>query len=734
MTWFSKGEPRAESLKQLGNERRAAGDLEGAIESYRRALQLEPHHVASLYNLGLVLRETKRLEEAERCFRRVCELEPRDADALLHLASLLDARSSVAEAAIAYRKVVALDAGNAGAWLCLGAICVETSTEEAIRCLETCLRLEPETASAHHHLGRALKKLGRAERAAGAYRRALELAPASETHNDLGNLLLDEGRLAEAAGHYREALGLWPENALTHNNLGCALSRMEKFDEAAAALQRAVALDPAYADAHLNLGSVQRLRGAREQALACFRRALELRPQDAGIRECLLTELQTVCEWDQLASFANLQRRAALDPAQHVTPFSLLSIPSTAAEQLQCARNYAARYEWSLAAQRERLNFRFERGTERRIRIGYLSADFHDHVTAYVMAEMFELHDRQRFEVAAYSYGPDDGSAMRARLKAAFDRFVDGRAMSHAELATAIHADRVDILVDLKGYTQHSRVEVAALRPAPVQVAYMGYPGTLAAGFIDYLVADRYVVPPGQEKHYGEALALLPGTYYVNDRKRASTPTPPRADLQLPQQGFVFCCFNQTYKILPEVFDVWMRLLGAMPRSVLWLLEANPAAKQNLAREARRRGIDPGRLVFAPRVPAERHLGRMAAADLFLDTRPYNAHTTATDALWAGVPVVTCPGDTFAARVAGSLLSAMGLPELITASMADYEALALRLARSPQELAGLRARLLRDRDSAALFDTPGFVRNLEKAYERMWARYRAGEAPARIEI
>jgi predicted O-linked N-acetylglucosamine transferase (SPINDLY family) len=350
------------------------------------------------------------------------------------------------------------------------------------------------------------------------------------------------------------------------------------------------------------------------------------------------------------------------------------------------------------------------------------------------MAEMFELHDRERFRVHAYSYGPNDGSAMRSRLERSFERFVDARAMPHAELSSAIHADGVDILVDLKGYTQHARSEVVALRPAPLQVAYMGYPGTLAAGFVDYLVADRYVIPPGYERFYGEKLVFLPGSYYVNDRLRGEGPMPPRALLGLPEEAIVFCCFNQTYKILPEVFEGWMRILQAVPGSVLWLLDTNATARQNLGREAAKRGIEPARLIFAPRVASAQHLARVAAADLFLDTRPYNAHTTATDALWVGLPVLTTAGSTFASRVAGSLLAALGMPELIAASPAEYEACAIELARSPPALASLRRKVLRQRASASLFDTARFTRNLEHAYVRMWERHLAGEPPASFDV
>jgi predicted O-linked N-acetylglucosamine transferase (SPINDLY family) len=442
-----------------------------------------------------------------------------------------------------------------------------------------------------------------------------------------------------------------------------------------------------------------------------------------------------LCDWSRLEELCEFQRRSALEhPEQPVQPFGLLAIPSTPMEQLACAQNFARALAASVARDRKRLAFGFDRASRKRLRVGYLSADFHGHATAYLVAEMFELHDRKRFEVIAYSYGPDEGSPIRARLQRGFDRFVDVRSLSHAEAAAAIHADGVDILVDLKGYTVHARPEIMALRPAPVQVNYLGYPGTMGADFIDYIVGDRFITPAARAGEFSENLVIMPDSYQVNDRRRQVAATPSRQALGLPGNGFVFCCFNQPYKILPDVFAVWMRLLLAVPGSVLWLLELNPWSAQNLRREAAARGVEPSRRVFGPALALPEHLGRLPAADLFLDTFPVNAHTTASDALWVGLPLLTCAGETFASRVAGSLLCAAGAPELVTQSMAEYEALALRLARAPGELAELRRRLTRGRDASRLFDTPRFVRNLETAYETMWRIHEAKGAPRLIEI
>jgi predicted O-linked N-acetylglucosamine transferase (SPINDLY family) len=631
----------------------------------------------------------------------VAELEPGDADALFHLGSLLDEQERSAEAVPLLRRALESAPDHPFAWL---------------------------------QLGIALRKLGDLDAAAAAYARVLALrADDAEAHNNLGNLLQEQGRLEEALSHYRDAVRVEPRFALAWNNLGSALVRKREFGEAARCLARAVELDPDSADARFNLGNVHSLLGERDQAVRCFAAAHERRPEQPAYRGHLLLEMQQVCDWSRLDELCAQQRRAPLArPGEPISPFSLLSIPSTRAEQLQCARNYAASVSRRVERERRRLDFHFERGERAKLRIGYLSADFHAHATAYLTAELFELHDRGRFEVIAYSYGPDDASPMRTRLKEAFDRFVDISALSHAEAAARIHAERVDILVDLKGYTQDARSEIVALRPAPIQASFIGYPGTMGADFIDYLVADRWVAPPEHAADYSEKLVYMPGSYQVNDRKRAAAGVPTRSQLGLPETGFVFCCFNQAYKILPETFAVWMRLLAQLPGSVLWLLQTNRWAAENLRRHAAGSGVDPARLLFAPLLPHARHLARVGAADLMLDTWPYNAHTTASDALWVGLPVLTCPGETFASRVAAGQLAALGVPELIAGSKGAYEALALALARAPARLSELRRKVLARRDASPLFDTPDFTRHLELAYQEMWRVHLSRGTPRAI--
>jgi protein O-GlcNAc transferase len=583
------------------------------------------------------------------------------------------------------------------------ALQAQSRLDDAVANYNRALALKPDFADAHNNLGTALQAQYRLDDAAASYQRALALKPDfAEAHYNLGVLLTDLGRLDEAIASCREALVYVPKSAAIHNNLGNALLAHNRPDDAIASYRRALALDPDYADAHCNLGEALQLRGEPGEAAASLGRALALKPDHAVALVTWFHAKQRVCDWSGYpVDEARVRNAVAAEPPLG-GPFILLSLWSTPEEQLNCARRVAGAFTVPESAVLPRPR----PGPRNRIRLGYLSADFRHHATAFLIAGLIEHHDRRGFEVIGYSCGSDDGSPMRARLTAGFDRFVDLSKISHRQAAEQIHGDGVDILIDLKGFTRHSRTAILAQYPAPIQVNYLGYPGTMGADFIDYIIVDPFVVPLDEQSFYSEKLVHLADCYQCNDDKRViSEQTPSRVQCGLPKHGFIFCCFNNTYKITPIFFDIWMRLLCAVPGSVLWLLGINASAKGNLAREAAARGVDPERLVFAPPLPVAKHLARHRLADLFLDTLPVNAHTTASDALWAGLPLLTCAGNTFVGRVAGSLLRAIGLGELVTTSLEEYEALALRLAQEPERLAGLRARLAQNRLTHPLFDT-----------------------------
>jgi predicted O-linked N-acetylglucosamine transferase (SPINDLY family) len=440
-----------------------------------------------------------------------------------------------------------------------------------------------------------------------------------------------------------------------------------------------------------------------------------------------------MCEWDDFAGDGDRMRALlARGESGKLPPFHLLSQPGIGAdEQRVCSELWMRDRLAAAQGERAAMGLRFGQAEREKIRLGYLSNDFHDHATSLLLIEMLEAHGRNRFEMHAYSYGASDGKAMRRRLLNAFDEFHDISALTDRQAAQAIHRDGIGILVDLKGYTLNTRTSILMLRPAPVQVNFLGYPGTLGAGICDYIITDPFMTPAGSEAGYSESFAYMPHSYQPHGRHAPLGPKPGRAGAGLPESGFVFCCFNQTYKFTPDVFSLWCRLLEAVPGSVLWLLES-ALARGNLRNEALRRGIGPERLIFAPDMPQKEHLGRLQLADLVLDTAPCGAHTTASDALWAGVPVVTCPGETFPSRVAGSLLHAAGLGELIASGHEEYFEIAHKLAASAVSLDALTRKLALSRPNAPLFDTLQYTRDIEQLYETMWHRHLTGLPPAAI--
>ena len=584
---------------------------------------------------------------------------------------------------------------------------------------------EPRTADEYGRRARTLYDQGKREEAVSSYRAATNLGPENAIlHNDLANVLAEQGQLEEATACYRKALEIWPDYVEAHNNLANVHQMNGNPEEAADEYEKAIHLRPDYAQAHRNLGSLLYRQGKLSEAVSSLRTAVPLDPSFTEAASLLEHQMRHLCDWRGLDTLSRSLIQMVERGSGSVNPFGFLCLGSTPEQQLRCAQQWAAR---NVPCAAETPAFHFD--PSERITVGYLSADFHEHATAHLISQLFELHDRERFRIIGYSYGPDDVSPARRRLTEAFDEFVDIRHESLAQSADHIRKDGVHILVDLKGYTGDARPKITALRPAPIQVSYLGYPSTMGTTAIDYIIVDRLVAPWEDQAFYSEKLVHMPGCYQVNDSTRPISPAPSRQDCGLPHNAFVFCCFNASYKITPKVFSIWTKLLKLVPGSVLWLLDSSPQATVNLKSEAADRGVDPDRLVFAPHLPYPDHLARFAVADLFLDTFAYNAHTLSSDALWGGCPVLTCSGRTFASRVATSLLHSVGLPELICRSLSDYEILALALARNPERLHTLRERLQANRPTAPVFDAKGFTRDLETAFLTMWEAYRRGESP-----
>ncbi|ALJ36733.1 tetratricopeptide repeat protein [Azospirillum brasilense] len=611
-----------------------------------------------------------------------------------------------AECGAVCRAILAVKPDHHGASFLLGVTAFTLGRiEESQRCLALTIALKPDLADACLNLALLLRRRGRLAEAAALQARALRLAPGPADAGPvivLGAMLRELGRTAATRAVLRRAIALAPDDAEAWRESGHGLRDGGELAAAAMAYGRAYRLDPS------------RTESLSDQLHAAL----------------------SHCDWSAYDALCR-EVLAVIDSGRGIAlPLLTLLIDSSPAQQDRAARHFhravvqPAALPQAAAAVPVAPPLGSPSGDGGRLTVAYLSADFHEHATAYLAAELFELHDRDRFRVVACSYGPDDGSPTRRRLEAAFDAFHDIRGCDAEQVQALLAAEGAHILVDLKGYTRHVRFDLLARRLAPVQVAYLGYPGTMGSDVMDYVIGDRFVTPPDHQPHYRERLVIMPDSYQVNDRRRPlDAPVPDRAACGLPPDGFVFCAFNAPFKITPSLFGLWMRVLARVPGSVLWLQQPGRDGADNLRREAARRGVDPDRLVFALHRPQAEHLARYRLADLFLDSFPYTGHTTVSDALWMGLPVVTRIGDTFAARVAAGLLNAAGLPETVTTSFDGYEALAVRLAGEPATLAAYRRRLAAARATAPLFDTPRFTRHLERAYRTMWDRHAAGLPP-----
>lgn len=683
-----------------------AGELAKAESLYQQVLNANPKHADALHMLGVVYYQTERAEQAVTLISQALAINPKNTDYLNHYA-------------------LSLRAAN--------------QPEAAIKAFQQALLLQPKDLDLQFNLANTLFSINRFEEAAGYYRRILRAMPKNTDVREalchcltsLGNQAHTLGNFVQAEASFEEALQFNPSDAAIFYNLGNAQRELGKPTEAAKHYAKAIQLAPDDADIYNNLGNVQRELGQLDLAIASYQKALALNPQLYHAKVHLVHQKQHICDWNNLDNeIAEIRDWVKTKPQAQISPFAFLAMPSTTAEEQKlCANNWVQNRYASLIEFGKQLNFsRPPYNAGRKIKIGYMSADFRLHPLAFLISELIELHDRSQFEIIGFSYGPDDKTDARKRIEKAFDAFHDIRRLTDIDAANKIHACSIDILVDLTGFTQNSRCGIVALRPAPITMSWLGFPGTMGSSIdgskegkplFDYLLTDNFITPPEAAGNYAEQLALLPHSYQPNDRKRPVAKTPSRAECGLPDNAFVFCCFNQTFKITPDFFNVWMRLLKATPDSVLWLLECNRWAKQNLIEHAALHGIGSERLIFAPRVSIAEHLARHVHADLFLDTLPYNAHTTCSDALWIGLPVLTCVGETFASRVAGSLLKAAGLDEMITYTLADYENKTMYLAANPQALNAMKQKLIDERMTSALFDTAKFVRSLEAIYKEI---------------
>jgi predicted O-linked N-acetylglucosamine transferase (SPINDLY family) len=754
----------APSLHHLGLiafKRNAYADAVGYV---RQSVAADPKYHQAWLNLAIILGEMRRSEEAIAACRQCMALQPQSADAYAVLGNLLRVAENFNAAAAAYADSLRLNPAQPDVLVGFAELLLQSG--ETTGALERCrkaLEIDPayepaqnlerrimtsavsldaaqalmeaqakspaELAKNLDQLGAALSKERRYQEAVAVYRRAIQLEPdKADWIFNLALCLDGLGQKEEAFASYQAGLAIDPDRAGAYVNVGVLLRSMEMHTGAIQAFEQAIKLDPDLGVAHYNLAVTLKLGGRYKEARAAFAKAVALEPDALAYRFEFANMRRILCDWDGLDAEDERCLEALRQRAITLAPFNLISMPASRADQLEIGRRCAR-----LATVPEADRFKTHHnalGAGQRIRIGFLSSDFFEHATTMLLVEVLESIDRKRFELFGYCHSPSDGSSLRHRIVCAFEHFISVGLMRDQDAARTIHADGIDILVDLKGYTKDARTGIFAHRPAPIQVNYLGYPGTMGADFIDYILADSVVAPMEHQGGYSERIVHLPNCYQPNDRRREIDSEPvTRAEFGLPEDAFVFCSFNSSYKINPTMFDIWMPLLQSVPGSVLWLLVTDDVCRENLKREAARRGVDPDRIVFAGRLPIAKHLARHRLADLFLDSLPCNAHTTTSDALWAGLPVLTCVGETFAGRVAASLLTAMELPELITGSLEEYAERALALARDKNRLEEIKRKISVQCQRAPLFDTQRFTRNLERSFETMVAIMRSGEAP-----
>jgi predicted O-linked N-acetylglucosamine transferase (SPINDLY family) len=709
------------------------GDLNGAAKIYRQLIEADPRNFPALHYLGVIEAAFGNYEQAARLMARSVAGKPPNIQfienyaALSYKAGKYETALQLCEQGLKIeRNYVPLIYLSAVSFLQLKRL------QESLAAFDTVLSLQPNHVIAVNERGTVLATMGRFDEALPCFEKASVLNPQyADAALNRGNLFGQLKRLDEALAAFDKALTLKPGLAEAWLGRAKVLKNLKRFDEALPAYDQALTLKPDLAEAWFGHGVVLNELERHEDAARSFERLVELAPDYPFAKGFLIHQRMLCCDWEGYHSIIQSIENELRAGKKSAEPFGYQSISNSPHDVKRCTEIYAAENQ----PRQQAVLWTGERYHNSKIRIGYSSGEFRHHAVSILMTELFELHDKNRFELFAFDNGWDDGSNYRKRINQAFDTIINIRQLMDAQAAAIIKQNKIDVLINLNGYFGEQRMGVFSHKPAPIQVNYLGYLATMGVDYIDYILADRFVIPAEHQAFYTEKVVHLPDTYQVNDTKRSiSERTPTRAKVQLSEKGFVFCCFNNNFKITPKIFDVWMRLLNKLEGSVLWLLEDNAAVTRNLRSEAEARGISPARLVFAPRIDYPDYLARYRLADLFLDTLPFNAGTTASDALWAGLPLVTCSGETFAARVAGSLLNAVGLPELVTKSLEEYEALALKLARDPVLLASLKEKLARNRDTYPLFNSKRFTRHIEAAYTTMWEKYQRGEPPASFAV
>jgi len=709
------------------------GNYALAQQMYREILRIYPEHFDALHLFGVSYFQAGDPTHAIEIITKAITLKPSNPNAYFNIGNAYKALKNMDEALESYSRALDLKPDYVMAYINRGNVYKQLKRfNEALNDYNLALTHQPNQLDALNNLGLVYSELGHFGKALACFDRAAGIDTTyANTFNNRGITYLDLHRLDEALADFNLALQIKPDYVEAYNNRGNAFKAKHQFDIAIENYEMAKKIDPNYVFTYHNMASALTELNRPDEALACYQRAAQILPTFGFMTGAMIHSKLQLSNWESFNSDLEFLETAIAAGKEASFPFILLGLNDRPDTHLQGSQIWSSKYQTSPP-----LVFEVAaNSSHEKIRIGYYSADFHNHATAYLIAELIESHDKEKFETYGFSFGPDSDDEMRMRLSSAFDHFIDVRDISDDEVVLQSRNLNIDIAIDLKGYTSGGRDLIFARRCAPLQVNYLGYPGTLATDYHDYLIADRTVINEDSRAFFTEKIVYLPHSYQVNDSKRKiSDRTQSRQEHGLPNSGFVFCCFNNTYKITPTVFDSWMRILDAIPESVLWLMSRNSTVSNNLRREAEVRGVDANRLIFAQKLPLDDHLARYRVADLFLDTLPYNAHTTASDALWVGLPVLTQIGKSFSARVAASLLNTLGLKELITVSPAEYEEKAIRIARDTDYLARLKNILDQRRFDSPLFDGKIFARHLEKAYIYMHKLRLAGQQAEDFDI
>ena len=722
-----------DALYYLGSSFLERREYQASIDHLERSLQKAGDFFEALHDIGAAQACLGYKDAALKSFTKALSLRHDSFELNFNIARLHDDFRNLDLAVSYYNKAIELNPDYAEAWSNKGVTLKELKKmDAALACYDRAIELKPNYAEAWSNKGVLLESLSQYSNAIVCYDRAIQLKPDyAEAWSNKGNALTELNRFDDALDCYNKTIALKPDYAEAWSNKGVLLESLNQDSGAIDCYDRAIELKPNYAEAWSNKGILLGKLKHHGEALECHKQTLLLKPTHHYSLGNLLTAKMHICDWSEFEFLLqNLFKNIFHDP-EVIGSFQALSLTDDEAIHFEAAKNWANKY----CALENPLAAIAILPRSKKIKIGYFTSDFCNHPVAHLIAELFELHDKNFFELIAFSFKPAPNDLMQVRLKNAFDQFIDVQHLSDREVAQLSRDLKIDIAVDLLGFTANARPRIFAYRAAPLQVNYLGYPGTMGAEYIDYIIADPTLIPIESQEHYSEKIACLPNCYQINDRKRIISDRQfSRRELDLPENGFVFCCFNNNYKILPPVFDGWMRILKSVEGSVLWLLEDTPQASENLQKEAALRSIPHERLIFAKRMPMPEHLARHRHADLFLDTSPYNAHTTASDALWSGLPVLTLSGKSFSSRVASSLLKAINLPELITSTQAEYETLAIVLANDAVQLKALKEKLAVNRLSTPLFDSSLFRGHIEAAYRKMIELQDGGLKPSHFYI